>query len=269
MTRRELLGLAGIAGVVGGVATISGVLGYLAMRDRSDDRPKYVVVTDTPTNQAVVLPTPSPTFAYPRPTIVSRANWGARLPDHTALYESGFYSAENPGGWREYEGELRDNYQTVVVHHSAMYETDDITTMRTIQNLHMDGRGWADIGYHFGVGRNGAIFEGRALNVRGVHVEGYNQGSAGVVFFGNFEKASNISQNQLTQEQFQAGIMLISWLATHLALTHIAGHRDFNSNTKCPGEHLYAYLSELAAATGLIRGPEGYVPPPEQQTPSA
>jgi hypothetical protein len=248
MSRRDFLGLAGMAAVGGGISCVGSVLGYLVL-DRMV----------RPGRAAALPPTPDPTRAarikqIERPYITPRAEWNAREPDHDAENEKGFYSSENPEGWREYEGDLRLIYRTVVVHHSVVYEDDDITTMRAIQDLHMDERKWADIGYHFGVGRSGQVFEGRDLKIRGTHVQGYNTGSVGVVFLGDFELYSP------TPEQIGAGARLIDWLALRLELTHLAGHRDFNPFTECPGTTMLPYLSVLADSAGLLLGTGGYQP---------
>lgn len=260
ITRRDFLGLAGMAAIAGSVACTGGVAGYLLLTrsgDKAKPSPSPSPVAPTPAG-----PRPVAIKEIDRPPVTSRADWNARAPDHTAANELGSYSLTNVEGWRTYDGDLRDVYRTVVVHHSALYTVDDVSTMQEIQNQHMDLRLWADIGYHFGVGRSGQVFEGRELAVRGTHVETYNTGSVGVVFFGNFD------QEELTWEQFDAGRRLIDWLAVRLELTHLAGHRDFNEGTDCPGTVLYARLADLANSAGLQIGIGGYQPPAEQLTPS-
>lgn len=219
-TRRDFIGLTGLGALAGGMACITGITGYLLLRPR--------------------------------------AEWGARAPNHTAENEPGFYSLENVEGWREYAGDLRAIYRTVIVHHSVEYEQDDLTTVREIQNLHMDDRKWADIAYHFIVGKNGVVYEGRDLKARGTHVERYNTGSAGVVFLGDFRF------EQPTPEQLNEGRLLINWLVLRLELTHLAGHYEFNDITVCPGPNMLAHLATFAAAAGLMLGTGGYAPPPEQ-----
>lgn len=246
LTRRDLLGLAGMAVAGSGLACLGTVLGYLAL--------------DRLTRASRLMATPSPTPEYAarlkqidRPPIVSRPEWGARAPNHEAPDEYGFFSSDNPDGWRVYDEDLRLVYRTVVVHHSVLYETDDLTTMRAIQDQHMDLRGWADIAYHFGVGQSGQVFAGRPLEVRGTHVKSFNTGSAGVVFLGDF------SVNYPMPQQLEAGRRLIDWLALRLELTHLAGHSDFNPTTDCPGQHLREVLPMLAQSAGLVLGTGGYV----------
>ncbi len=251
-TRRRFLVAAGLSAAAGGLACAAGIAGYLLL----GDRPR---ATKTPSTPPGAPPTrPDRVKQIARPPVVARAQWGAREPDHTARNEPGFYSLQNTNGWREYAGDLRDVYRTVIVHHSVEYEENDLATVRDIQNLHMDDRGWADIAYHFVVGKSGQIFEGRALHVRGTHVSGYNTGSVGVVFLGD------LHSTQPTAAQLQEGQRLINWLALRLALTHLAGHYAFNPETVCPGQYMLPHLAELAASAGLALGTAGYVPPPEQ-----
>jgi hypothetical protein len=250
--RRDFLGLVGMGAVAGGLSCVGGVVGYLVFKQVS----RAGSPTAAPANPSA--PRPDRLKQIDRPPIVSRAEWGARDPDHSAANESGFYSLENVEGWREYEGDLREIYRTVVIHHSVLYEGDDLTTMQEIQKEHMELRRWADIGYHFGVGQGGQVFEGRALNVRGTHVEGFNTGSVGVVFLGNFQLI------EPTPVQIDTGQHLIDWLALRLELTHLAGHRDFNDFTDCPGNNMLPYLAAFANSAGLMLGTGGYQPSPEQ-----
>ena len=64
--------------------------------------------------------------------IVSRDAWGARPPT-------------------EPSADLPDNLPMLFVHHSAMSECSDFEScsqaVRDIQDLHIDGNGWWDIGY--------------------------------------------------------------------------------------------------------------------------
>ncbi|MBN1202429.1 MAG: N-acetylmuramoyl-L-alanine amidase [Anaerolineae bacterium] len=247
-SRRDFLGLAGLTAVAAGLSCIGGALGYLALD---------YLTSGSPTSPAPAPSGPSSNRVkhIDCPPIIARAEWNARAPDHSAKNEPGFYSAINPLGWCVYDGDLRTIYRTVIVHHSVLYEKDDPVTMRTIQDLHIDSRGWADIAYHFAVGKSGQVFEGRALDVRGAHVSDYNTGSLGVVFFGDFE------HEVPTPEQLNVGRQLINWLALRLELTHLAGHSEFNDFTECPGRYMIYYLDALAESAGLSRGTGGYQPP--------
>lgn len=236
----SLAGLSGLIACAGG-----GLIGLLWIQRQRNVPGDIVYITETP----------QPVTSILLPQFISREQWGALPPNHNAVNETGYYDVDdNPEGWRIYDTDLRTAYQTVVVHHSVIYEADDEQTMLAIQDLHRNDRQWADVAYHFFVGKNGAIYQGREWFVRGTHVGGYNTGSLGVCLLGNFmEEEPTAIQQERTQ-------VLINWLAQQLQLTHLAGHREFNSETLCPGDNLDQLLNTFASDAGLTRGIEGYIP---------
>ncbi|MFP4321760.1 MAG: peptidoglycan recognition family protein [Anaerolineales bacterium] len=249
--RRQFLAcaLGGLSASVVSACGLTGLGGIALWATRRD--------TGAPsTRPALNLATLPPPENLP---MVRRADWGALAPDHSARFENGFYDAErNPAGWRVYDQPLADVYRTVVIHHSVEEEADDLATLAFIQNLHRGDRGWADVAYHYFIGKAGTLYEGRPLTVRGVHVGGHNTGSAGVCLLGNF------MHQQPTPAQLDAARGLVVWLAGFLQLTHLAGHRAFNAGTLCPGDNLVPHLPGLATAAGLALGPDGYDGPTPQ-----
>lgn len=188
------------------------------------------------------------------PLIVPRADWGARLPDHTAPEELGFASKATEPEWYIYPGDLTDEYNTIAIHHSASLLASN-ETMLDIQNLHMDANRWADIGYHYGIDRDGIVYEGRDIGSRGASVAGFNTGTIGVVVMGNFE------EDQPLPPQLAALQTVVNWLTASYKLTHLAAHGEFNPESVCPGKNLIPYLDSLARSAGLARGTAGHVPP--------
>jgi hypothetical protein len=188
------------------------------------------------------------------PTILPRVDWGARPPNHEAIDELGFAKSPLETEWYVYPDKLSDVYNTVAIHHSAGLLASN-ETMTYIQNLHMDTNHWADVGYHYGIDKDGVIYEGRDIAVRGVNVAGHNTGTIGVVVMGNFE------EDQPLPLQLEALQTLVNWLASTYALTHLAGHGEFNPETVCPGKNMLPYLDQLAHNAGLLRGTAGHVPP--------
>jgi N-acetylmuramoyl-L-alanine amidase len=85
---------------------------------------------------------------------------------------------------------MGDNVPYVFIHHTAGGECNTtsacMSSMRGIQNYHMDSNGWADIGYSFLMGGDGNLYEGRGFNVQGAHTSGYNSVGYGVSFIGDF-----------------------------------------------------------------------------------
>jgi hypothetical protein len=245
-TRRDMLLATGLLSIGAGLMGALG-LGGLLLRNRDDGASTDEV--------SVVVVTSDAQSIQDMPPIVLRAEWGALPPDHNARGETGYYSALNPGGWRVYDVPLAQIYTTVVVHHSVVEAGTDLATLLDIQRLHREDRRWADVAYHYFVGKDGTLYEGRDVHVRGAHVEGANTGSLGVCLLGNY------AVDEPPAAQIQGATTLMRWLTDTLQLTHIATHRDFNPVTECPGDNLAAYTTQFAAATGLSIGTEGYIPP--------
>ena len=256
LSRRDFL-LLSVLGCGGMTAAFScgGLMTALILLPKDDAATAIPGIT--PSAMLVAPPTATPPPDYRYPNMILRSEWGAQAPNHAAVNENGFYSLENPAGWRWYQEALTEICHTVVFHHSVSYESDDLTTLLDIQQTHREERGWADIGYHYIIGKSGAVYEGRDIHVRGAHVEEYNTGSVGVCLLGDF------MTEYPNDAQIGASIALVLWLAQQLQLSHLASHRDF-AMTFCPGDTLLPYLDAFASNAGLARGTGGYVMPPEQ-----
>lgn len=211
----------------------------------------------TAPNNSINTPLQTVTPRFTMPVTVSRTAWGALAPNHNATNENGFYSASNIEGWRVYDGDIQAAYQTVIIHHAAFYIDNDLETLAEVQSVHRNQRGWADVAYHFLIGQNGLIYEGRDWHVRGTHVGSYNTGSLGICLLGNF-----MTQTP-TLEQLTSTLNLVNWASEFFALTHIASHRDFNPQTQCPGDNLFPYMDQFSRVSGLTLGIDGYIPPDE------
>lgn len=175
----------------------------------------------------------------PRPAINLRSTWGAQ---------------PYIGSW------AYSQVRGVVVHHTAgsnTYSRDDVPAiLRGIQNYHVKGRGWSDIGYNLLVDKFGRVWEGREGGVtnpiQGVHASGYNAWTFGVSVIGNYDAVDipGVAVDALTRT--------IAWkLAVHSVLADstmvvsgeqhpaVIGHRDV-AQTACPGRYLYPRLSSIA-----------------------
>lgn len=146
------------------------------------------------------------------------------------------------------------------MHHTAGdadFNTNSIDTskanVRAIQNLHMDSRGWSDIGYHFLVDKLGNIFEGRSGSMgslpRGAH-DSCNDNSFGFNCMGNFVPG----HNSPTSSQLSRLYDVVAWRMPggftgfgggtyngNPGVGYICGHRNVVS-TACPGDNLYAKI---------------------------
>jgi hypothetical protein len=180
---------------------------------------------------------------------VPRANWGAVQPQisPSGSGERGPYNAvSNPNGWLTYDQPLGDVLHTIVVHHSALPLSDGPVE---IQQLHLQERGFADVGYQFMIDENGRLYEGRAVNVRGAHTYGQNYGSVGICLIGNFEE---IQPSAVQLAMLRS--LLACLVMQYPNITRLAGHRDFNAGTLCPGANLAPLLPGIASELGLVYG---------------
>lgn len=153
--------------------------------------------------------------------IISRKEWGARNARATSTTS-----------WSR-----RTEF---VVHHSEGPITQSV---RSIQDFHMDGRGWADIGYNFLVDYKGRIYEGRGWLVIGAHATGHNTSGIGVCVIGR--DGTDITD---------AAKRSVRWLydqACAKAGRTLAkrGHGDLMS-TDCPGRVLRTWVHAGMPATG-------------------
>jgi len=117
----------------------------------------------------------------------------------------------------------------IVVHHSG--NTDSV---EGIKDLHVNKNGWDGIGYHFMIGREGAVFIGRALDAVGAHAKGHNKESIGICLLGNFD------EEEPYEPQMDALVRLMSELMedSHLGPDCIILHRELNSDKSCPGTNI-------------------------------
>lgn len=121
----------------------------------------------------------------------------------------------------------------IIVHHTAggIHETMD-----SIRDLHVNGRGWSDIGYHYVIDRGGNLRLARPVWRIGAHCRGYNATSIGIAVMGNFEE----SGMSWTQPGDGLRILLVEMKRRHPGVV-IRTHSDYGS-TLCPGKHLAKWL---------------------------
>lgn len=125
----------------------------------------------------------------------------------------------------------------IVIHHTASTAKE---TVEQIHNFHINNNGWAGIGYHFYIRKDGTIYRGRPEEYIGAHCENYNSVSLGICLEGNFEI------EQPTEKQLQSLSELIHNLKQKYGNVQVIGHRDLNA-TACPGKNLYSKLGSVIA----------------------
>ena len=186
-----------------------------------------------------------------RPTIFSRAQWGA----NERIREKG-----NP----DY-GTIQGGFVHHTVNANSYTAAQVPGIIQSIYAYHVKSRGWRDIGYNFLVDRFGRIWEGRYGGVDrpvvGAHTEGYNSNSFAGSAIGNFDIAAP------PQPVIDAFASLMAWkLSLHgvpasaknvrigkrVFASSIMGHRDTKA-TACPGKYLYAKIPAIRTAAASLQ----------------
>lgn len=128
----------------------------------------------------------------------------------------------------------------VIIHHSyipaACYKGPQCEqAMLEMQKMHQVGRGWNDIGYSFGIGGDGRIYEGRGFNVVGAHAPRYNDKSVGICMIGDWRyDLPPGNMIAAVQNLIEFGVKNNIIAANYTLI----GHRQTRP-TECPGDRLY------------------------------
>jgi hypothetical protein len=205
----------------------------------------------------------------PRPTIITRAQWGA---DESIRRGSPSYNSTVKVGF---------------VHHTASsndYTPEQAAAMvRGIYAYHVKSNGWSDIGYNYLVDRYGRAYEGRAGGldrfVVGAHTGGFNSDSFAVSLLGDFSTVapSTPTVGMLTDVlAWKLGTAYRDPLAKAVLTSAgggtskysagqkatfdvVSGHRDAG-NTSCPGATTYARMGTIRQQVAAKLG-AGFVDP--------
>ncbi|WP_237313513.1 peptidoglycan recognition protein family protein [Streptomyces sp. AMCC400023] len=159
--------------------------------------------------------------------LVTRAQWGAR-------------AYRTPNGATPYSGPRRG----VKLHYLGTAYADRVhdrcaAYIRLLQDQHMDGNGWSDIGYSFLVCTHGYVYEGRGLKRRNSangNTALNEQDYAVCLLVGSSDLVKP------TVEQMHGARDAIDYCRKEgPAGTWLGGHRDGYA-TSCPGDPIYAWV---------------------------
>lgn len=125
----------------------------------------------------------------------------------------------------------------IILHNSGVTV---LQTIETIHNYHKNTRGYAGIGYHFYIRKDGTIYEGRPVEYVGAHARNNNSDSIGICFEGKFD------EEIMPEVQLKAGQELVEYLKEQYNITKVQKHSDV-CNTSCPGANFP--FDEIANAT--------------------
>ena len=203
---------------------------------------------------SAALASPAAVGVGARPTIISRAGWGA---DESLRNCAPTY--------------LHSPLKAAVLHHTAgsnSYSAAGAAAeIRADYAYHTQSLGWCDLGYNFVVDRYGRIYEGRAGGVdqlvQGAHAIGVNGETFGVAALGNFDVAEPPAVMTTAITRLVAWKLGLSGIDPRAATTLTsAGNDEFAAGapipvfgltshrdtwyTACPGRYLYAKMARPA-----------------------
>ncbi|MBN1994692.1 MAG: N-acetylmuramoyl-L-alanine amidase [Anaerolineae bacterium] len=181
--------------------------------------------------------------------------------------------------------------QFLVIHHTVTSnQWQPLAAVQAIWRYHAQTQGWGDIRYHYLIGQDGIIYEGRYRGEQpsNIYVEGgqtmtSNTHKLGITLLGQFEpSAAKPPPGEPTPAALDALVWLLAAIAYDMQLdplgeTHhplenktypvISGHRD-HYRTSCPGGNLYKLLpairQRVAAEVQRLREDEAPEEPEEQ-----
>ena len=87
------------------------------------------------------------------------------------------------------EYEERPTTEMIVIHHAGFPDGDKDSSAEDIHKFHQEVTGWAGIGYHYVIRKDGSIEQGRKLSAVGAHSYHHNKNSVGICVAGNFNVA--------------------------------------------------------------------------------
>lgn len=137
----------------------------------------------------------------------------------------------------------------IIVHCAATREGRDFT-VEDITRWHK-ARGFATIGYHYVIYRDGSIHEGRPLEQIGAHCVGHNKHSIGICYIGGCASDGKTPKDTRTPEQKEALLALLRRLKARFPNATIHGHRDFAAKA-CPSYDAFREYRQLAIAIMLV-----------------
>ena len=158
--------------------------------------------------------------------LVTREAWGARPPENQTLLK-------------------RSIQHGTAVHYSAADADEQADhancakRVRSIQDFHMDGRGWSDIAYSYLACKHGYVYQGRSRGVRTAAngTDSGNDGYHAVCFLGDDTPA----RDDVTDPGREAIRDAVRHCNAWAGVSAVRPHSFFKA-TACPGDDLRAWL---------------------------
>lgn len=124
----------------------------------------------------------------------------------------------------------RSATDAIVIHHAAA----DTATPEGIHTYHLS-QGWAGIGYHLYIRKDGSVHRGRPLWASGAQVKNHNYHTLGVCCEGNYDVAGAV----MPKAQMDALHETLRYLKGIYPDAAVKFHRDYGGSV-CPGKYFPA-----------------------------
>ena len=124
----------------------------------------------------------------------------------------------------------RSATDAIVIHHAAA----DSATPEGIHAYHLS-QGWAGIGYHLYIRKDGSVHRGRPLWASGAQVKNHNYHTLGVCCEGNYDVAGAV----MPKAQMDALHEVLRYLTGIYPDAAVKFHRDYGGSV-CPGRYFPA-----------------------------
>jgi hypothetical protein len=192
--------------------------------------PDSAIASDRPRD----LPAPASSSSGVALAIIPRSQWTRAKPNLAKTMPMG-------------------SIQRITVHHDGLPPVSIVSSaqaadrIETIRHAHVDGQGWADIGYHFVIDPQGRIWEGRPLDRQGAHVRDNNPNNLGVMVLGHFNAQKPTPQALASLDLFLGEAAR----RFRVPMNRIRTHQELVS-TECPGQHLQAHMNWTRSGRGRL-----------------
>jgi hypothetical protein len=189
-------------------------------------------------------------------------NWGGKSKGTSYFCESGI-DPTSPGAKNCIYAypDPRKAYHTVVIHHGGeeagttspenalQYLAVVLNHALNPENTETDS---FTINYHFAIGIDGGLYEGRPIGIRGSHVSKHNSGRLGVLFMGNYSTITDQEAGWVNNQIKGTTILLNALKADGYNFYNLVVHGDFGG-TDCPGQAFIdgKYIEKLRKETGI------------------
>ncbi|MCS7054145.1 MAG: DUF1343 domain-containing protein [Ignavibacterium sp.] len=183
------------------------------------------------------------------------------------LYDSIEIIKREVWGWQPITQAIPEhNIDKITIHHGGELFTEEKDVIQYLKNLQKWSRNekkWIDIPYHYIIDLKGKIYEARQIIYPGDTNTDYDPtGHALICILGNYEEQT------LNQLQLNALINLIYFLKERykIPIEKIKTHKDYSTETVCPGKNLYKYFEEGTILNLLIEKENNYKNKPKVKT---